>query len=151
MGFWHHPAMETQIDYRQILKSELEQRKERNDGYSLRAFAKYLDVSPSCLSEIFSGKRHLPMHKVANVLEKLGISGEVANVFQTSLRQMRGDETPQKIFPLPEIKLSVGNESIGDLKVMIEQFIAQVSTKFGTETSCGEKLNLKLDFGIYLD
>lgn len=42
-----------------IIKSEYQLRREKNDKYSLRAFAKTLDVSPTYLSFIFRGQRQL--------------------------------------------------------------------------------------------
>jgi hypothetical protein len=44
-------------DYRAFLKSELEERMEKNSSYSLRAFARDLTVSPQMLSLVLNGKK----------------------------------------------------------------------------------------------
>jgi hypothetical protein len=59
----------------------------KNSSYSLRAFARYLDLAPQVLSEIFRGKRHLPLKNVENVIEKLGISPSEAQGFRLSLKE----------------------------------------------------------------
>lgn len=57
----------------EILQSELAKRKELNPSYSLRAFAKFLDISPATLSQVISEKRHLGRKGQEKILDKLGI------------------------------------------------------------------------------
>ncbi len=59
---------------RDILKKELERRQKNNSAYSLRAFAKYLDVSPAALSQIMSGKRGVSVKRLNFLMDKLGLS-----------------------------------------------------------------------------
>ncbi|WP_413581211.1 TIGR02147 family protein [Bdellovibrio sp. HCB288] len=56
-------------DFRFVLQESLAERCARNPNYSLRSFAKMLDVSPSALSAIINGKRPLT-HKMK---ERLGL------------------------------------------------------------------------------
>ena len=68
-------------DYRQILKAELENRCEQNPRYSLRAFARDLAISPSRLSELFSGKQGLSRKAADRIATALGYNGDEKNRF----------------------------------------------------------------------
>jgi len=61
-------------DYRNWLLDELCTRKENNSSYSLRAFAKYLKVSPATLSQVFSGKRGFSKKNALKVASKFSLS-----------------------------------------------------------------------------
>lgn len=56
------------VDY---LKSEFERRSRKNPRYSLRAFARLLEVDPSTLSALMNGKRPLRPKTVAKLLDKI--------------------------------------------------------------------------------
>ena len=56
---------------RQLLANTLAQRKARNPGYSLRAFARSLEISPSFLSEILNGKKTLGETNEDRLMRKL--------------------------------------------------------------------------------
>lgn len=53
----------------EMLRFAFEQKRQRNPRYSLRAFAKQLDIDPSSLSKILSGKRKFPPHKLRLLAE----------------------------------------------------------------------------------
>lgn len=55
----------------EILSCAYEEKRSRNLRYSLRAFAKHLEIDPSSLSKVMNGKRHLPTSKARDVAEKL--------------------------------------------------------------------------------
>lgn len=61
-------------DIRNILKEELDRRKSHNSSYSLRAFARNLQISPSQLSQIVSGKRQITAQFIKKVANKLSLS-----------------------------------------------------------------------------
>ncbi|NRA66347.1 MAG: TIGR02147 family protein [Pseudobacteriovorax sp.] len=64
--------MEAHQDYRQILKSELDNRCEQNPRYSLRAFARDLSLSPSRLSEILNYKQGVSRKAAEKIAVNLG-------------------------------------------------------------------------------
>lgn len=68
-------------DYRQILKEELNHRCEQNPRYSLRAFARDLELSPSRLSEILNEKQGLSRKAALKITKKLGLREEEAKHF----------------------------------------------------------------------
>jgi uncharacterized protein (TIGR02147 family) len=58
--------------FREFLRNELKVRSDRNPGFSLRAFAKFIGASPSGLSMVMGGKKPVTLdfiEKVANRLE----------------------------------------------------------------------------------
>ena len=59
------------FDYREILLNAFNGRKKRNSSYSLRAFARDIEMSHSRLSEIFSGKGDLSIEKSKVIAKKL--------------------------------------------------------------------------------
>lgn len=95
----------TDTYYIEYLKMSHQDKQKRNPAYSLRAHAKYLGLSPQVLSEIFRGKRHLPMKKVDEVIEKLALSPDIANRFRQSIKVNK--------FRLKDMaKLNVTNEHL---------------------------------------
>lgn len=65
--------MDSQINhtYRDLIKDELQLRMRRNKRYSLRAFARDLDVSVAYLSLIFNNRRHLSLSAAVKLAKKL--------------------------------------------------------------------------------
>ena len=67
-------ALASEISYQHFLLSEFESRKSRNAGYSLRAFARDLDVAAPKLSEILRGKCGLSEASALRISGKIGLS-----------------------------------------------------------------------------
>lgn len=55
----------------ELLNAEFFKRKHRNESYSLRAFARDLDLSPSSLSEILRGKKSINEKTADSIADKL--------------------------------------------------------------------------------
>ncbi len=70
--------------YRDILSSELLLRKQSNPRFSLRAFAKQLDLSASHLSSLIIGKRNLTSEQAKKLLAKLELSPADKSMFLAS-------------------------------------------------------------------
>lgn len=66
-----HQANES---FRQYLQEEMRERSERNPAYSIRSFAKALDVEASSLAQILAGKRPLTDKMCLRIGAKLGFS-----------------------------------------------------------------------------
>lgn len=60
--------------YRERLFNELAMRQKRNPAYSLRSFARDLDMSPTSLSQLFSKKRNLSFANLEKAYLRLGFS-----------------------------------------------------------------------------
>lgn len=69
------------FDYREMLIKELEERKKRNPSYSLRAFARYLKMSPSNLSTLLNARSGLSLQRALEIGEILGFSEEKMRYF----------------------------------------------------------------------
>lgn len=76
--------------YRQYLKDELARRCEKNPSYSLRAFAKALDVDAGTLSKILSGQQTLSFKMAQRFIPKLELDPAEETQFYQSLSDDRG-------------------------------------------------------------
>lgn len=76
---------DSNADFRTVLINEFERRKEKNARYSLRAFAKALELSPSSLSAILRSKRKPSASLIHRLGPELGLSEpEVARFAQNA-------------------------------------------------------------------
>ena len=69
-----------------VLRAELTRRCARNERYSLRAFARALGTDHATLSQLLRGKRQMTADTVAQLGEKLGLSGEAIAAFVNDAR-----------------------------------------------------------------
>lgn len=63
--------MQEQIAIQTKIRSEFEILQRKNPAYSMRAFAKKLQLSPSALSEIISGKRKISKKMALRILDRM--------------------------------------------------------------------------------
>ncbi len=66
---------------RHLLLRELERRCQQNPKYSLRAFAKALDLNPAMLSMVISGKRNLSKKMAKKIAAKLALNPDDTSSF----------------------------------------------------------------------
>lgn len=78
------------MTYRSILKEELDFRMNENSSYSLRAYARDLEISPSQLSEILKGKSGLSSKKSILIAHKIGMSKEESLLFKALVEVEHG-------------------------------------------------------------
>jgi len=71
-----------EYDYREIIKTEFISRRSKDPFYSLRSFAKDLDLLPSHLSYIIRGKRGLSKDNALQVAYNLGLKTFAAQKFK---------------------------------------------------------------------
>ncbi len=62
------------IDSAHWLREQYVERKQRNPSYSLRAFARQVDLSSGALSEYLSGRRKLSPKMLNRIVQRLGVS-----------------------------------------------------------------------------
>lgn len=67
--------------YPRILHHEFTKRVEKNPRYSLRAFAKFLEISPARLSNVLSGKKGLSEGAARGIATILGFDQEQSDFF----------------------------------------------------------------------
>lgn len=71
----------------QLLLDEFDKRRTRNPNFSLRAFAKWLGISPAQLSQMMTGKRPITFKSMNKISNRLGLSPlEKKNIFSSILK-----------------------------------------------------------------
>jgi len=81
-----------------LLRSELRQRQRVNENYSLRAFARYLGLSPSFLSKLMAGKRVGSQDTFLKVSARLKLSdGQIAKLATRSARVVDSENEAIKV------------------------------------------------------
>lgn len=80
------------------IKSELDRRQKVNPRYSLRAFARHLDISPAQLSQVLSGRRPLTPALANKISERLDLSPIEQKEFisSTVLAKLNDGQIPWK-------------------------------------------------------
>jgi transcriptional regulator with XRE-family HTH domain len=78
--------------FRIWLQKQFTERCRRNSRYSLRAFAKALDMDPSTLSQILSGKRNVSKNIIKIICDRLSASPKEMSIF--GLSSLQGDTDP---------------------------------------------------------
>ena len=87
--------------FREFLAEELARRMASNPRYSLRAFARYLNLQSSYLSKVLRGERRVTPNLVRRVSPLLSLSPEVTSHFQAqSTRKKSVEPSPSVRFQL---------------------------------------------------
>lgn len=71
--------------YHEVLMEKFEQKKKNNPSFSLRAFARFLEMSPSKLSQILNSKQGLTIPYAEKICQKLNLSEQEKNWFCDSV------------------------------------------------------------------
>lgn len=74
------------LSYQSILRNELSNRKRKNNAYSLRSFARDLQISQSFLTQVLSQKRKLSDDKAILISEKLKLRPTQKKIFVNLVR-----------------------------------------------------------------
>lgn len=77
--------MENTIDIREALQREFMNRCRKNRSYSLRAFAKHLEMDQSYLSKLLTGKREFSLKTSQDIWQKLGLTKQFAKQSQPTM------------------------------------------------------------------
>jgi uncharacterized protein (TIGR02147 family) len=68
----------------QILRNDYEVKRKRNAAFSMRSYAKFLDIEASSLLSILKGKRKIPKTKVESIAERLSLTTKQKKLFVQS-------------------------------------------------------------------
>lgn len=93
-------------DYREILQSVFAARVDRNKHYSLRAFARDLDVSPALLSEVFKGRKGLSPARAQSIAEACGFGRPLSRYFSDLVAESHGRSAEQRSLATLRIRRS---------------------------------------------
>ncbi len=69
------------VNYRDVIKSEFAKRRMRNGHYSIRSFARDLNIAYSRVNEVMNGKRGLSRKNAHKIARKLGLNEEEKKIF----------------------------------------------------------------------
>lgn len=117
--------MKTQGDYHRILVEELNRRSRRNPAYSLRAFARDLQLSPSRLSEILSGKKGLSGSAARSICRLMALPGDQAQLFCESVESLHARSAIKRNSAQAKLKLIKEREEYSEIALDQFQLIAE--------------------------
>lgn len=80
----------TTPNYRQTITDSFTERRQRNPGYSLRAFARDLQVSPSHLCEVLQQRENISPKVAAKLVVRMGLGPREAEFFMASVQAVYG-------------------------------------------------------------
>ena len=99
------------LDYREILKNELEQRVTRNPSYSLRAFAKAIHLAPPHLSAVLNGRKGLSKSSAAKIALSLNWNDDEKNIFISLVEVAHARKSKEKILAQERLNTHLTNKS----------------------------------------
>lgn len=83
--------MEAQLFLQKTIREKLDELRSKNNQFSLRAFARLLQVSPASLSEFLNGKRNLSPKMLKKLAEKLCLPPQDINLLNEKIiREKKG-------------------------------------------------------------
>ena len=93
--------------YSEYLRKEFQRRTCQNPSYSLRAFARDLDLPVSSVSEVMSGRTGISQRRAHQLATKLGLSAEEKAHFQDLVdsSHARNSEKKRRAFERVEVRL----------------------------------------------
>ena len=87
-----------------FLKSELKVRKEKNGLFSLRAFSRFLGISPTALSQCINHKRNLSRTKIEKCCKALDIDDGAREFFLIDVKRKNSSfKRKEQTYVDPEI------------------------------------------------
>lgn len=84
-----HPK-NSALPLRDLLKTEIVRRCEKNPSYSLRAFAKSLDLSPAFVSKLLKGDRPFTAKTIDHIAAALALDPEQVVGYKSRLKKKKG-------------------------------------------------------------
>lgn len=91
------PQTRTEISLRDLLKTELVRRCEKNPSYSLRSFAKSLELSPAFVSKLLKGDRAFTEKTIHLLSEKLALAPDQVQRFKKNLKSKKWEAAAKDI------------------------------------------------------
>jgi plasmid maintenance system antidote protein VapI len=123
-------------DFRSFLQNELDKRCKKNPRFSLRAFARTLEVEPSALSKILHGKRALTPKMLMRMANQLGLPEQEIERFtnkqssgQSSINSdVYKEQKDRAKYPLQrKAKLVFSGDLLKEADVLLERFLTDLS------------------------
>ena len=106
-------------DYRDYLRAEFELRRARRPHYSLRAYARDLQLSPSTLSELLSGRYVLSRVRALSVGKRIQLTEPHLHHFADLMEMKKERASPEKNLASLRVKHRLGS---AENKLRLETF-----------------------------
>lgn len=103
--------------YRRMLVEEFESRQKRNPSYSLRAYARDLDLQPSNISEILRGISGLSAQSGAEIAKRLQLSEEETHWFVRSIEAHHARDLRRRQSAQEELKSISSRNGLDELSL----------------------------------
>ena len=103
--------------YRELLREQYIQKRKKNPGFSMRAFAKHLALTPGALSKILSGAMDLSFTRAIEICGRLGLSEEDTETFLSLLQLEKAKSDPARESILKKLNQTDYGSKILDLSV----------------------------------
>jgi len=104
--FWSHRInmlfVNTHYYYLNRIIEDLSLKQRQNPQYSLRAYARDMDMHPSTMSKIIKGQRPLPLKDSAKFIERLNLGPKEKTLFMESLMLTKVSLSQIKVSPIDE-------------------------------------------------
>ncbi len=94
-----------QVAIQQIILQKFEDAKKRNSSWSIRAFAKRLEISPSTLSSLLNGKRKISRRLALSIARALDLNNDEITKFMSSFSNIQNPN--QQSLKLEYVKLQM--------------------------------------------
>lgn len=114
--------METLPTASEMLRDELVERRRRNRLYSLRAFARDLEVSSSFLCLVMNGRKRLTEKSAANLLHRLTWDSLHQKAFLVLVRLDQTKDPEHRKRVLEELKPILGQNGASDFVLPVDKF-----------------------------
>lgn len=139
-------------DFRQFLEEELARRSQNYPRYSLRAFARHLEVDSSFLSKILNGKRTVTLRTIRMFGERLNLPPEELQHFGEVSRERKMKRKLERLLekmPTEEreqstISINVDEARLEQAKDMIKNFRRDLANFLDAGTSQGKTYQISL-------
>lgn len=84
-------------ELRLLVEKRIIDLKNQNSQFSMRAMARYLDLTPSSLSEFISGKRNFSPERIKNIIEKIPLDPKLKTKLNEQLSRQNKLKTKEEI------------------------------------------------------
>ena len=139
-------------DFRQFLEDELARRSQNYPRYSLRAFARHLEVDSSFLSKILNGKRTVTLRTIRMFGERLNLPHEELHKFAEMSREKKMkrklerllDKMPSEEREQSTITITVDEARLTEAKEKIKSFRKELAQFLDAGTNQGKAYQISV-------
>ncbi|MGZ3843673.1 MAG: DUF4423 domain-containing protein [Bdellovibrio sp.] len=139
-------------DFRQYLEDELARRSQSYPRYSLRAFARHLEVDSSFLSKILNGKRTVTMRTIRMFGERLNLNPDELKHFGEISRERKMkrklerllDKMPTEEREQSTITIKVDESRLAEAKEKIKEFRKELAQFLDTGVNEGKAYQISV-------